>query len=266
MKLIITILLLCSLTAIGQNEKNNLRTEEIKIESGEIIKNYDNDKLENFTVQIYANTYYNSFSFTKENDTIVVKNLKEKDAVIKIYVKDKKKVSEFIYKGKQIFYLEVIDFNVDNLPAKSKISNRLYGNEKTSYLYKNNLAKADGNDYEKSYKLFLFLKTSENNVTLDSIFNQIADFFSKEDAIYRIYMSKYRDKINSESATNTTAYLITDELGKIKNGILWTEKSSNNGEYHIYKNGKIIKSENINLNPFQKIINTYYIESADFNE
>lgn len=266
MKLIITILLFCGLSVTAQNEKNNLRTEEIKIESGEIIKKYNNDKLESFAVQIYANSYYNSFFFAKENDTIVVKNLNEKDAIIKIYVKDKKKVSEFIYKDKQIFYLEVIDFNINNLPAKSKISNRIYDNEKTSYLYKNNMADAHGDDFEKSYKLFLFLKTSENNVTVDSIFNQIADFFSKEDAIYRIYMSKYRDKINAESATNTTAYLITDELGKIKNGILWTEKPSNNGEYHIYKNGKIIKSENIKLESFQKIINTYYIESADFNE
>ncbi|GGF11560.1 hypothetical protein [Flavobacterium limi] len=266
MKLIIVIVLFYSFSIFAQTHKNNLRTEETAIESGEIIKIYNNEKLESFTLQILADYYSNSFFFTKENDIITIKNRVESDAIIKLYVKDRKKVSEFLYKDKLIFYTEVIDFDIKKLPAQSKIWNTIYNDEKISYIYKDNLSKAAGDDFEKSYKLFLFLKTSENNATTDLIFNQIADFFSKEDAILRIYLSKYRDKINAESQLNKTGYLTTNELGKIKNGILWTQKTINNGEYHVYKNEQIIKSGTVNLKSFQEIFNTYYTENYNLQE
>lgn len=261
MKLIWLIVLLYSFSVLGQTDNNNSRTEETTIESGEIIKKYNNEKLDSFTLNIHADYYYNSFFFTKEKDTITIKNIVESDAIIKIYVKDKKKASTFLYKDKPIFYTEVIDFNIKKLPVESKIWNTIYNDEKISYSYQDNLSKAAGDDFEKSHKLYLFLKTSENNVTIDLIFNQIAEFFSEEDAILRIYLSKYRDKINAESQLNKTGYLTTNEFGKIKNGILWTGKITNNGEYHVYKNEQIIKSGNINLKSFQEIFKTYITEN-----
>lgn len=259
MKLILAFFLFCNFAVSAQTD-NNVKTEEKEIESGKITKNYSNDKLENFTVEIAANAYYNSFFFTKVKDTIIIKNVTEEKAVIKIYVKDKKKVSEFLYEGKPIFYQEVIDFNTNKLPPKGKIWGTLSDGEKTSYLfYRDNLSKAKGDDFEKSYKLFSFLTTSEYNVTTDLLFTEIADFFSEEDAVLKIYLSRYRNKTMSEAKLFKTTYLTTNELGQIKNGVLWTGKSPNKGEYRLYENQKIVKTENMDLNSFQQIFNDYYI-------
>jgi hypothetical protein len=267
MKKKLVLFFLFTLSIFGQEQNDNLKTEQIEIESGEIIKKYNPDhKLENFTVQISADYYGNSLFFTKEKDTIYIKNLIENDAIIKIYVKNQKKVSELIYKHKQVSYIEVFDFNINNLPKSSFINSKIKDNEKRSYLFKTNAVKETGSDYEKSYKLHLFLKTSENKVNIDLLFNEIADFFSKDDALVRIYSSKYRDKIEDKSLESLTAYISTDDFGKIRNGIIWTEKTSGTGEYNIYKNGKITKSENIKLNDFQNIFNTYWRDNyADFN-
>lgn len=267
MKIQIAILLLFTLSVFGQEENDSLRTVKTKIESGAIIKKYNTDnKLERFNVEISTDYYANLIFFTKEKDTLFIKNLVEKDATIKIYVKNQKKVSEFFYNGTKVAYIEVLDFNLNNLPKKSSIYSKIKDNENLAYLYKVDFPEETGSDYDKSYKLHLFLKTSDNHVNIDLLFNEIADYFSKEDALLRIYLSKYRDKINDESLEKVTGYLATDDLGKIKNGILWTEKLSDRGEYKIYKNGKITKSENITLNDFQKIFTTYSNDNyADFN-
>ncbi|RKR11505.1 hypothetical protein C8C83_3241 [Flavobacterium sp. 90] len=264
MKKQIIILLLFSFSVFAQ-EANNSKTEKIDIESGAIIKQYNIDnKLESFSVEVSAAYYGNIYFFTKEKDTIIIKNEIEKDAVIKIYVKNQKKVSEFFYKGNLISSIEFFDFKISNLPSNSLIYSKISDNKNFSYLYNNYFDKFPEGDYEKSYKLYVFLKTSENNVNIDLLFNEIADFFSQEDALLRIYLSKYREKIKSESGENVTAYLKTDQLGKIKNGILWTKKSPNNGQYEIYSDGKIIKSENIELTSFQKVLNTYLINKTEF--
>lgn len=261
---LIIIFLFSFLLSFGQNKETHLTTEEIEIESGMIIKAFENKKLQSFNVAMYAVNYGNQLSFTKENDTILITNAQEKDAVIKIHVKNKQKISRLFYKGKLLSSIEAINFDQNNLPAKSIISSIIKNNEKVSIITSTN-KETEGGDYDKTFKLFVFLETANNNVTLDLIFNQMADFFSQEDALLRIYFSKYRDKINSKSILNHTAYLNTDDLGKIKNGILWTETLLNDGNYSIYKNGKIIKSEKVKLDAFQKIFTTYF-ESDNFKE
>ena len=253
---IITVLFFSILSVFGQNEKAGLRTEEIEIESGTIIKTFENEKLQGFKVGMYAVNYGNQLSFTKEKDTIVITNAQEKNAVIKIFVKNRQKVSTLFYKDKLLSSVEAIHFDVNNLPAKSVVSSIIKNGEKISFISSTNNETEDG-DYDKTFKLFLFLETSYNNVTIDLIFNEIADFFSKEDALLRIYFSKYRDEINSKSDINYTTYLHTNESGKIKNGIVWTSLLSKEGEYSIFKNGKIIKSEKIKLDAFQKVFTTY---------
>lgn len=264
MKKQIIILLLFTFSVFAQ-ETDSLKTEKIEIESGAINKKYNSDdKLESFSVEISAAYYGNLIFFNKEKDTIVIKNTIENDAIIKIYVKNQKKVSDFFYKGVLISSVELFDFKIGNLPSNSFIYSKILDNENYSYSSKNYLLKLPEGDYEKSYKLYLFLKTSENNVTIDLLFNEIADFFSQEDALLRIYLSKYRDKIQSESEETITAYLTTDELGIIKNGILWTKKSPNIGQYQIYNDGKIIKSENIELTAFQKVFTSYINGKTSF--
>jgi len=264
MKKQIIILLLFTFSVFAQ-ETDSLKTEKIDIESGAITKKYNRDgKLESFSVDVSAAYYGNSIFFTKEKDTIVIKNTIENDALIKIYVKDQKKVSDFFYKGVLISSVELFDFKMGSLPSNSLIYGKILDNENYSYSSKNYSPKLPEGDYEKSYKLYLFLKTSENNVTIDLLFNEIADFFSQEDALLRIYLSKYRDKIQSESEEKITAYLTTDELGKIKSGILWTKKSPNSGQYQIYSEGKIIKSGAIDLTAFQKVFTSYINGKTNF--
>lgn len=92
----IAILLLVTLSVFGQEENSNFRTEKTKIESGTIIKNFNSDnKLESFIVKISTVYYSNILFFYKKKDTILIKNLVEKDAHIKIYVKIKKKSKNF---------------------------------------------------------------------------------------------------------------------------------------------------------------------------
>jgi len=264
MKKQIIVLLLFTFSLFAQ-ETDNLKTEKIDIESGAITKKYNSDnKLESFSVDISAAYYGNSIFFTKEKNTIVIKNTIENDAVIKIYVKDQKKVSDFFYKDVLISSVELFDFKMGNLPSNSLIYGKILDNENYSYSSKNYSPKLPEGDYEKSYKLYLFLKTSENNVNIDLLFNEIADFFSQEDALLRIYLSKYRDKIQSESEEKITTYLTTDELGKIKSGILWTKKSPNSGQYQIYSEGKIIKSGAIDLTAFQKVFTSYINGKTNF--
>jgi len=92
-----------------------------------------------------------------------------------------------------------------------------------------------------------------NLTDIDTIFNALADDFSQEDALLKIYYGRYAEKYEPLPV----AYLNTDNTGKIKKGIVWTETSGQNGKYNIYSNGKVIKSANQNLTDFQKTIMDY---------
>lgn len=98
MKKQIIIILLFTFSVFAQ-ETDSLKTEKIDIESGAITKKYNSDnKLESFSVDISAAYYGNSIFFTKEKDTIVIKNTIENEAVIKIYVKNQKRLVTFFTK------------------------------------------------------------------------------------------------------------------------------------------------------------------------
>lgn len=240
----------------------------VQIGSGKIIKKYINKKIESFDVEMYAVNYGNVLKFSKINDTIFIKNADESNAIIKVFIKNNKEARELIYKKKQLLYVGSIDFDLKSLPPSSIITSQLSNNTIESYIARSGLesiADDDERDFEKSFKLFGRLKISEKILSINSIFNSFADFFSEEDALFKIYSSRYAEqyakeydeKHKDEIVPLSLAYVQTDELGGIKNGIIWNKKNEINGMYSIYRENKIIKSEVKSLQEFQNIIKEY---------
>lgn len=244
-----------TLLCLGQN-KDSLIT--VDIESGKTSKTYRNGKLESFETEMYAVNYGNIVSFSKKNDTITIENADESEAIIKIYLKNKKQVSELTYKKKRLLYLETIDFDLNKLPSNSLITANLVNNEMVAYVSIRNMESIDSLDsddlnFDKSFKLFTRMERESNLATIDLIFNSLAEFFSKEDVLLRIYSREYADQFTPL----LICYLETNDSGKIKDGIIWTKKEGTNGNYKIYSNEKIIKTENKNLKDYQNNLMEY---------
>lgn len=266
--LILFVIILKSSFSLGQ-EPDSLVVE--KIESGKTVKKFVSKKLESFDVEMYAMNYGNVLSFSKINDTIFIKNADEPDAIIKVFIKNNKETRELIYKKKQLLYVGNIDFDLKNLPPDSSIISKLSNNVVESYVSKSDLesiAHDDNRDFEKSFKLFGRLDICYKPTTIELIFNSFADFFSKEDALLKIYSSKYaqqyaeeyQEKHKEETIPVFIGFAQTNELSEIKNGIIWTKKDDKNGIYNIYHENKIVKSEVKSLQEVQNVI-IGYIES-----
>ncbi|WP_339886819.1 hypothetical protein [uncultured Flavobacterium sp.] len=157
-----------------------------------------------------------------------------------------------------MLHLETIDFDLNKLPSKSIITANLINDVVVAYVSKSNMESIDSLDsddrnFDKSFKLFARMERESNLAAIDLILNSLADFFSKEDVLLRIYYGKYAEQFTPLSI----CYLETNDLGKIKDGIIWTKNEGTNGNYKIYNNEKIIKTENKNLKDYQNILMEY---------
>lgn len=227
------------------------KTEEIKIESGAITKQFKNGKLDHFVVSMYAVNYGNNLIFSKSKDEILIKNAEDEHSVITISLKDKQQVKSFIYNNKPIMTMENIILDLNNLPKNSIISSQLSGNDINSFTFTTNFDNLGNANPDKSFKLFSRLYIDPKLDTIDGIFNWIGDFFSQEDALLKIYFGRYAEKYEPK----TLAYLQTDHLVNIKTGVIWKANNSNDfnsGKYDIYNNGKITKSASESLEKFQQ--------------
>ncbi|WP_264530582.1 hypothetical protein [Flavobacterium sp. N502540] len=256
-QLLFFIFLLASAFSFGQAEE----VQKTEIEGGTLSKKYIDGKLESFIVEMYAVNYGNIFSFTKGKDTITVSNGEKSAAVIKIYFKDQMQISELFYKKKIVGYLEAINLNIDQLPKSNSIYSFLVNNKIKSSICSFDLNDLDENFDQNLIKLFTSLNHAANAENLDSAFNSIAHFFSKEDALYRIYLASYAEKF----APPIITYLKTNESGKIESGIVWTGKETGNGKYEIYSKEKVIQSGIQNLSNFKETFREYFskIENID---
>ncbi|OPC33500.1 hypothetical protein BAX97_04145 [Elizabethkingia meningoseptica] len=239
-----------SLTLFGQKQ-NTLKTETKEIESGKTTKKYVDGKLGSFTVDMFAVNYGNTLLFSKTDNLISIKDAQNPDAVITIYLKNKKYTTELNMKNKQLMYIEYIDLDLNNLPPNSIISAQYAHGKTESFISKNNIE--DGRGLDKVFKLFWRMDKKANLTNINAIFNALADDFSQEDALLKIYYGKYAEK----HEPLPVVYLNTDNAGKIKKGIMWTETKSQNGKYSIYSNGKVIKSGDQSLEGFQKVFIDY---------
>lgn len=156
-----------------------------------------------------------------------------------------------MYKNKELMYIESIDLDLNSLPPNSIISSQYKDGKPESFISRSQMEDIHGLD--KVMKLFWRMDKKTSLTNIDTIFDTLADDFSQEDALLKIYFGRYAEKYEPLP----TAYLNTDNTGKIKKGIMWTKTSDQNGKYNIYSNGKVIKSVNQNLTDFQKTIMDY---------
>lgn len=236
-------------------------TEE-KIESGTVYKKYKDNKLDSIVLGMAAVNYGNALIFSKTANEIRITSAEDKNSVIKISLKNGKQIRTFFYKDKPAIILESIDIDLKNLPKNSEISsgilNGIVGSFKLSTHYEN-----FGEDNpDKAFKLFYRLDIPVNLDKLDSIFEGIGNFFSEEDSLLKIYYGDYSEKF----APQALAYFKTDNLGKIKDGIILDLKSLNASDKHqfrIYKDGKVTKSGTTNVADFQPIFVEYREKQMD---
>ncbi|CAI9684667.1 hypothetical protein HZQ11_14290 [Elizabethkingia anophelis] len=236
--------------SFGQKQ-NAVKTEAKEIENGKITKQYIDDKLNSFTVDIAAVNYGNTLFFTKKDNLITIKDGQNPNAIIRIYLKGKKFTTDLMYKNKELMYIESIDLDLNSLPPNSIISSQYKDGKPESFISRSQMEDIHGLD--KVMKLFWRMDKKTSLTNIDTIFDTLADDFSQEDALLKIYFGRYAEKYEPLP----TAYLNTDNTGKIKKGIMWTKTSDQNGKYNIYSNGKVIKSVNQNLTDFQKTIMDY---------
>ncbi|WP_035758837.1 hypothetical protein [Flavobacterium tegetincola] len=229
----------------------------VKIESGQTTKNYKGEQLESFLVEMVAVNYGNALTFTKANNRIVITNAQEPNATIKIYLNDEKMLGrELLYKNTVYLAVQEIKFDIDNLPKNSTISIEWKNNKPISYGVTLNKLTSEDLDLDKMYKLFVRMDYPNELETDDAIFEHMAEFFSKEDALLRIYEGAYAMQFNKSIVAN----LKTDEYGKIKEGIIWSPKQNKDGQYQIYSNGKIVVSGDQSLTDFQQTFMAYMIK------
>lgn len=262
------ILLLSSITlnVFSQNNNTaNTKTIEVNIESGVTLKEYKAGKLEKIAVGMYAMNYGNTLTFTKNDQVITIKDAQSPDITIQIYFENGKQNRALLFKNKPISSWKIIDFDIQNLPKNSNIT-RYYEQNQNFHIiqktYFEALDAAENNNLDKSFKLFGRLEMYSNLTNIDTIFNTLATFFSQEDALLRIYYGKYAEKFMPLLSAN----IETDALGKIKEGIIWTERKNQKGDYQVYKNNKIIKTVTANLTEFQQILLDYKMEQSEIIE
>jgi hypothetical protein len=257
----ITFIIIYATFSFGQ-EKNSSYTEK-KIESGSTYKKYKNGKLDSVVVSMFAVNHSNALIFSKSNDEIQMINSADTEAVVTIKLQGKKQVKTFLYQNKPVVIQESIDFVIKNLPKNAIVTSAIYNENVITYNISTDYEVLGDDSHDKIFKVFNRLNIHPGLDNLGEIFENIADFFSEDDALLKIFYGSYAEKFEPQPL----AYLQTDSLGKIKEGIFLdfkNRKLNDTNEYHIYKDGKIIKSENVSLDKFQKIIMAY-LEKLDIN-
>lgn len=246
----------------GQEDKLPGFTET-KIESGSVFKKYEKGKLDSVIVTMAAVNYGNALMFSRTKDAIIIKNTNDEDSHGKIELKNKKPIKTFFFKNKPIITIEAIDLNLSDLPKNATISSTVENNLVSSYSSMSKFSEVRGQVNDKSLKLFYGLNIRSNLDNVDEIFNYIGDFFSKEDALLKLFYGNYAEQFIPQYL----ATLKTDATGKITDGIIFdfkNGKASEKNKYDIYKSGKIIISNSSTLKDFQKIFWEYLEKNWDF--
>nr|WP_317630886.1 hypothetical protein [uncultured Flavobacterium sp.] len=264
MKKNITILtiILTNIFSFGQ-EKN-----DDDVEKGITQKKYEEGKLKEFAVNLFAMHYANTLYFKKNENNIEIKNGEDKHSQIKIHVKDKNQIKQFYYKNEEIVKLHITSTNLNALPANTTATTYYINQVTYAAIMEQNFERmhnlvTDDNAPNLSLKLFFGLEIPPHINTLDAIFEYIADFFSSEEAISQLFYEE--DTIfGGQKSNNKSGYFITNASGKITDGILWKPNANdeNEGKFEEFENEKVVQSEAISLKNFQKKIKKY-LESQE---
>ncbi len=253
-----------------KNLDKNYETHKLDIQStyenGEIVdgESYKNirkgfstqkrakGKLESFMVDLFEVHYFNRITFKKSNNTILITNLEDKNALVKMYFKDKNLVIELFNDNKIRYQIEKIDYILEKLPANStisctKIDDVVHCGASKSFLKEIGLS----GDLKISQKLITNLIIPQKN-NIEEVFEYMATFFEQEDSIYKIYMHDEQPKMLY------MAHLTTNDKGQIIDGVAWIEqKTLKKSFFDEYKQGKKVKTEEKDLQDFQAIFRKY---------
>ena len=245
--------------ASGQ-DLNTAGFTETMIEGGATYTKMKNGKLDSIIVGMYAVNYGNALLFSRRDEVIFIKNGNDENAVIKIEVKNKKQIKTFLQNNKPLITVEMIDFDLQNLPENATVSISSQNDLITAYHVTSTLASYSGRLDDKSMKLFYRLEIPANLDTPDLIFNYLGDFFIQEDALLKIFYGNYAEKFMPQ----VVGSFKTDEYGKIKEGIILDfKKKSSKNIYKIYEGGKMIKSASATLKAFEQIFVDYRTQSGE---
>ena len=248
-----------SLFVFGQND-----FIEKKIEEGKILKKYINGKVDSIIILTDNASNPQVYTISKRIDEIRITNVITRTE-IKIQVKNKKQVKTLLRENEPLFTIENIDFDLNNLPKNAIIYNNI--SKENIIIYTNYIIYVERfglESYDTTYAFFLNFFIHPDLDNIDEIMDYFGNFFDEEDAILKMFHYDYAKMPTYKVLT----YLKTDDLGKIKNGILLDFQNKNLNEknpYKIYKKGKVVKFGTANLNDFQNIyIN--YSEKLEENE
>lgn len=225
--------------------------EYIEIGSGLTIKSWKQGQVTSFTVSMYNVNYFNRLLFEKKADRIHITNLEDDVSEINLIYKNKLLTSELVAKGKPVFHIEQLADGTQNLPPDSEVSGIKQGN-KTIFTAsrKIKLAIEPYHVYKINAKLLASLDLYQFD-NVDDAFKQLADQFSKEEALYLVYKSGAA----KPEIVLALSFFETNKAGKINKGLIWT--SAKLPYYEQYGNGKVIKKETKSLKAFQLVLEAY---------
>lgn len=253
------VLFLCYIGFNCYAQTKNFSKQElpITIENGQTTKHYEKDKLTHFTVEMYAVNYGNVLSFFKEQNKIIIKDAYQPNAIITLYLDQNLWTWNLSFKNKELITLRQINDDLMKLPASSTIVRQLEEGVISCYVRKINSLNFElfkDENLDKNMKLFQRILKNGDAKNLEVMFVSLADFFSKEDALLKIYKGSYADKMGAK----TLGYLKTDADGKITSGINWQSSDGITGTYKLFHKGKLIESEEQNLEEYNKKLENFF--------
>lgn len=226
------------------------------INKGLACKIWNDGKLENFTVHIFAMHYYNRFIFERQDSTIRITNILEEGDEIKYIYTNNTMASEHNSRDGSMRLSIYKNVDVLHLPKSSLIFYIKSGNEMMCKSIK--IISDTENERQRfnvNIQVYESLKMPKSGNS-ESAFLFLADYFSKPKALDEIF---YSDEEIIDDSCSSEAYLIavmkTDSIGKIINGICWV--NSTTPFYEEYLNGELLKKIYIDIQNFQKISNTF---------
>lgn len=225
--------------------------EYIQIGSGLTVKSWKQGVLSSFTVDMFAMHYYNRLIFEKQSDRIHITNLEDQLSEVNLIYKNKLLTSELTAKGKPVFYVEQLTEGTKNLPPDSRVSGIRKEGKIIFTATRNIQTEVEPyHVYKINAKLLASLDLYQSD-NIDDAFKQLADQFSKEEALALVYKSGAAKPETIE----VISLFDTDKSGKINTGIIWT--AARVPYYEEYAKGKVVKKENKSLKAFQPVLEAF---------
>ncbi|MGO3183375.1 MAG: hypothetical protein ACTIJ9_11140 [Aequorivita sp.] len=218
------------------------------IKDGYFAKKYNNGKIVEVKIDVFAMHYANRLTFKVTENKILFSHLKDRASIVRFSVNNGRLLVEVVTNDTIIASNNLNDCNPKNPKPNSNIRIFKIKDRIDCLIFKNDL---DLKIYEDNLSMLQNIILS--NYTFPSDSNDPYDFLKQ----FLEKLSSEEEEIKKEDPLSI-AFLDTDKNGIIKEGIYWEEATNNNGSYKIYKDGKRIKEAENNLLDFQNTLEDYF--------